>query len=167
MSEKDLFKILKDKLPKGVEIDKKETFIIKTPREFYLEVMQGLKALNFDLFLDLFGAHYPSRKELEVIVHLYSTYLIERIRVKCSLPEDNPVIPSIVSLWKGADWFERETYDMFGIRFEGHPNLKRILTPVWFEDFPLRKDFPFRGKERRKERYHPDDKRFNEGEFWW
>jgi len=166
MKEKDLFQILKESLPHA-EIEEREMIIIKVGKEKYLDTLKFLKDLKFDLFIDLFGTHYPATKEIEVIVHLYSTYRIKRIRVKCRVPEDNPVLPSVYNLWKGADWFERETYDMLGVRFEGHPDLKRILTPPGFEDHPLRKDFPFRGKIPRKEKYHPDDKRFIEGEFWF
>ncbi len=86
-----------------------------------------------------------------VVYHLY-TYEGEtsRIRVKVPVHEKDLKIPSVTQLWKGANWLERETYDMFGIEFEGHPNLSRILTPDDFEGHPLRKDYPLRGRGERE-----------------
>lgn len=166
MKEKDLYQVLKESIPYG-EIEKREMLIIKVESSKYLDAMKTLKDLKFDLFVDLFGTHYPSTREIEIIVHLYSTYLLKRIRVKCMVPEEDPILPSVYDLWNGADWFERETYDMLGVRFEGHPNLKRILTPPGFNEHPLRKDFHFRGNIPRRRKYHPEDKRFVEGEFWF
>lgn len=168
MRDQDLLKRLSDKLPDGAYLEEKEMIVVHVKKESYYNFLKMLKEeFKFDLFIDLCGVHYPARKEIEVVVHLMSTYHFNRIRVRCPLPEENPVISSIVSVWKGADWFEREAYDMLGIRFEGHPNLKRILLPEGFPDFPLRKDFPFRGKKPRHEKYSSRDKRSNEGEFWW
>ena len=82
--------------------------------------------------------------------HLLSHASAERVTVKAYVPEDNPVLPSIELLWKTADWQEREVFDLFGIKFEGHPNLIRIMNPDDYEGYPLRKDYPRLG---RKERY--------------
>ncbi len=96
-------------------------------------------------FIDLCGVDYPAReKRFDVVYHLLSPRLNHRIRVKVQTDETTPV-PSIVSLLPGADWFERETYDMYGILFTGHPDLRRILTDYGFEGYPLRKDFPLTG----------------------
>lgn len=86
-----------------------------------------------------------------VVYHLY-TYEGEtsRIRVKVPVHEKDLKIPSVTQLWKGANWLERETYDMFGIEFDGHPDLSRILTPDDFEGHPLRKDYPLRGRGERE-----------------
>ncbi len=86
-----------------------------------------------------------------VVYHLY-TYEGEtsRIRVKVPVHEKDLKIPSVTQLWKGANWLERETYDMFGIEFDGHPDLSRILTPDNFEGHPLRKDYPLRGRGERE-----------------
>lgn len=169
MRDPDLLKKLTESLPEGADIDeKKDVIVVKVKCESYYQFMKTLKEeFQFDMFLDLCGVHYPARKEIEVVVHLISTYHFNRIRVKCALPEDNPEIESIVSVWKGADWFEREAYDMVGIKFKGHPLLRRILLPEGFPYHPLRKDFPFRGKKRRGEKYSPKDTRSKEGEFWW
>lgn len=81
----------------------------------------------------------------EVIYQLYSTSKTHRMRVKAGVPEDDPIIESVVSVWSGADWMEREAFDMFGIIFRNHPDLRRILMPEDWEGYPLRKDFPLGG----------------------
>jgi NADH-quinone oxidoreductase subunit C len=78
----------------------------------------------------------------EVVYHFFSLPLLHRIRIKVPVSEQHPEVDSIASLWGSADWFEREVWDMFGIRFRGHPNLKRILMYEGFEGHPLRKDYP-------------------------
>jgi NADH-quinone oxidoreductase subunit C len=83
----------------------------------------------------------------EVVYHLYSSSRNHRLRLKVRVPEDAPRVPSVTSVWRGANWLERETYDMYGIRFDGHPNLTRIYLYPEFEGHPLRKDYP---KERRQ-----------------
>ncbi len=77
----------------------------------------------------------------EAVYHLYSVRRGARLRLKVPVPESRPVIPSVVPVWKAADWFEREAYDMFGLLFDGHPNLRRILTHEAFQGHPLRKDY--------------------------
>lgn len=99
--------------------------------------------LQFNMMMDLAGVDYPERTErYEVVYHLYSLQTKKRIRLKVRCGGDHPTVPSIHALYKAADWFEREAYDMFGIYFEGHPNLKRILMFEEFEGHPLRKDYP-------------------------
>ncbi len=103
---------------------------------------------SFDYLVDLCGVdNYPGEPRFEVVYLLGSMKTRERLRLKVSVPEENPRLASVVSVWKGADWMEREAYDMFGIIFLGHPDLRRILlTPDW-EGFPLRKDYPLRGPD--------------------
>jgi len=97
---------------------------------------------RYDTLLDLCGVDYPERDErFEAVYHLYSMPRAARLRLKVSLSEDDPVLPSLIPVWKAADWFEREAYDMFGFRFEGHPNLRRLLTHDGFVGHPLRKDY--------------------------
>ena len=97
---------------------------------------------RYDTLLDLCGVDYPERDErFEAVYHLYSMPRAARLRLKVSLSEDDPVLPSLIPVWKAADWFEREAYDMFGLRFEGHPNLRRLLTHDGFVGHPLRKDY--------------------------
>ena len=83
----------------------------------------------------------------EVVYHLYSMKQNHRVRLKVEIPASNPNIDTVTDVWKTADWHEREAYDMFGIIFDGHPNLQRILTPDGFEGYPLRKDFPLKGRQ--------------------
>jgi NADH-quinone oxidoreductase subunit C len=88
---------------------------------------------------------HPAGPRFEVVYHLHSIERNERVRVKCRLSGDNPEIDSVYSVWRAADWYEREVFDMFGIRFRNHPNLQRILMPVDWEGYPLRKDYPVHG----------------------
>lgn len=104
--------------------------------------------LAFDFLMDVTAVDYIGRvPRFEVVYHLYSLAKNHRVRIKVPLEESDPKLPSVVSLWSGADWLERETYDMYGVRFEGHPNLKRIYLYEEFEGHPLRKDYP---KEKRQ-----------------
>jgi len=101
---------------------------------------------RFDLLLDLCGVDFPDRTDaaggrFEAVYHLYSVTRGERLRLKVPVPEADPVLPSLIGVWKAADWFEREAWDMFGLRFTGHPNLRRILTHDAFQGHPLRKDY--------------------------
>jgi NADH-quinone oxidoreductase subunit C len=96
---------------------------------------------QFDYLVDITALHYPQRElPFDLIYILYSFPRNERIRVKTQLPEGEPV-PTAVSIWSAANWLERECYDMFGIRFEGHPDLQRILLPEGWQGHPLRKDY--------------------------
>jgi NADH-quinone oxidoreductase subunit C len=102
-------------------------------------------ACQFISFIDVSGADYLSRaKRFDVNYHLLSPRKNLRIRVKVMTDEDTPV-PSITGVYPGADWFERETYDLYGVLFSGHPDLRRLLTDYGFDGHPLRKDFPLTG----------------------
>jgi NADH-quinone oxidoreductase subunit C len=100
---------------------------------------------QFVSMIDICGVDYPgNEKRFEVVYHLLSPKKNTRVRVKLSTDEETPV-PSATSVYPGADWFEREAYDMYGILFTGHPDLRRILTDYGFDGHPLRKDFPLTG----------------------
>ena len=102
-------------------------------------------ACAFICFLDLCGVDYPQRaKRFDVVTHLLSPKHNRRIRLKVQTDEDTP-IPSLIEVFPAANWFEREAYDLYGILFTGHPDLRRILTDYGFEGHPLRKDFPMSG----------------------
>jgi NADH-quinone oxidoreductase subunit C len=94
---------------------------------------------------------YPGRSRARFEVHyvLRNTETRERLVVKAGVDDPDPALPSAVPLWPGADWMEREVFDMFGIRFTGHPDLRRILMPDEFTAYPLRKDYPLRGRGER------------------
>jgi NADH-quinone oxidoreductase subunit C len=95
--------------------------------------------LAFDYPGNITAVDWPDR--LELVCHLYSMTHKHKLTLKVDLDRENPVIQSLTSVWKGANWQEREIYDLFGIRFEGHPDLRRILLPEEFEGYPLRKDY--------------------------
>ena len=101
--------------------------------------------LRFVSFVDLCGVDYPERRQrFEVVYHLLSPYANQRIRVKLVTDDTTPV-PSVTGVFPAAEWFEREAYDLYGILFTGHPDLRRLLTDYGFEGHPLRKDFPLTG----------------------
>jgi NADH-quinone oxidoreductase subunit C len=101
------------------------------------------KKCGMDMFVDLCAVDYPTREDrFEVVLHLRSTDSDERVRLKAGCDAKEPSIESLSDLYLGANWFEREAYDLFGIEFAGHPNLKRILCHHEFEGHPLRKDYP-------------------------
>lgn len=107
----------------------------------YLKEQQGFNHLQ-----DLCGVdYYPEKPRFEVVYNLFSICRRLHIRIRAKIDEENPEIDSITELWSGANWHERECYDMFGIKFNGHPELRRILMPEDWNGHPLRKDYPLRG----------------------
>ena len=103
-------------------------------------------ALSFDFLSDLTATDWPDREpRFWIAYHLFSSTHRHRARVKVGLQGDDPTVPSVVSLYPTADWFEREVYDMFGVRFPGHPDLRRILMPDDWEGHPLRRDYGIGG----------------------
>ncbi len=111
-----------------------------------VEFLRKESDLAFDSFVDLCGVDYLDRRpRFEVVIHLYSTSARHRIRVRCQVPDDSLTVPSLTPYWKAANWQEREAFDMYGIRFQGHPDLKRILSPPDTQEFPQRKDYPLKG----------------------
>ena len=137
------------------------TLIAQAPR--ILEVLKYLRDEGqFVCFTDISGVDYPEREQrFDVVYLLLSPKLNQRIRVKISTDEATPV-PSAVSVFAAADWYEREVYDFFGVIFDGHPDLRRILTDYGFDGHPLRKDFPMTGfvevrydDEEKRVRYEP------------
>ena len=100
---------------------------------------------GFVCFIDICGADYPEReKRFDVVYHLLAPYKNRRIRVKVQADEDTPV-PSVIDVFPAANWYEREVFDLYGVLFSGHPDLRRILTDYGFAGHPLRKDFPLTG----------------------
>ncbi|TIU28910.1 MAG: NADH-quinone oxidoreductase subunit C, partial [Mesorhizobium sp.] len=118
------------------------------PPGMIVELCRFLKehpALRFDFLSDICGVdHYPEAPRYEAVYHLFSLPNKWRVRIKCRLG-DPPRVPSVTAVWRTANWHEREAWDMYGIRFEGHPDLRRIYMWEGFEGFPQRKDFPLRG----------------------
>lgn len=111
----------------------------------------------FTTLVDLCGADYPERAQrFDVVYHLLSMRRNKRIRIKIRTDENTPV-PSVIQVYPAADWNEREAFDMYGIQFAGHPDLRRLLTDYGFQGFPLRKDFPLTGHV--EVRYDPEQQR--------
>jgi NADH-quinone oxidoreductase subunit C len=128
-----------------------EVWAVTGPTEA-LDVLNFLRAdpgLKYDFLSDLTAVHWPDRHgaEFDVVYQLYSIDKKSRFRVKVRLAEGQST-PSVSSIWKTADWLEREVYDMFGIVFDGHPDPRRIINPDDFEGHPLRKEFPLQGRVR-------------------
>jgi NADH-quinone oxidoreductase subunit C len=121
--------------------------ILVVSREGFAEFVRALKEdpeRGFDFLTDITCVDYLGKKEprFEMIYHFYSIARRERLRVKVPVPEADPSVDSLTPLWRGADWLEREVWDMFGIRFAGHPDLRRVLLYEEFRGHPLRKDYP-------------------------
>jgi NADH-quinone oxidoreductase subunit C len=124
--------------------------VLVVRREGLLAVLSGLRAAPFDyaVLLDLTCVDFlASESRFEMVYHLYSLSRNSRLRIKVSLPGENPVVDSLTGLWKNANWLEREVFDMFGVGFIGHPNLTRILMYEGFEGHPLRKRYPWRKEQ--------------------
>ena len=117
-----------------------------------LDVLSALKNNGFNFLADITAIDNLSLGGFErycVVYHLLSHETVERVTVKAYVPEDKPSLPSVESVWKTADWQEREIYDLFGILFKGHPNLIRIMNPDDYNGHPLRKDYPRLGRKER------------------
>ena len=111
----------------------------------FIEFLKNDPSCRFTTLVDITGVDYPERaKRFDVVYHLLSMYQNQRIRLRVSIREDD-MVPSITDVHPSANWFEREVFDMFGILFSGHPDLRRILTDYGFRGHPLRKDFPTTG----------------------
>jgi NADH-quinone oxidoreductase subunit C len=120
-------------------------------REQIVDICRCLKEdldLRYDLLMDMGGVDYLGREpRFEVVYHLYSVPRNRRLRLKVRVPESDLVVPSVTSVWSTANWHEREAFDMLGIRFADHPDLRRIYMPDDYPGYPLRKDFPMLGPE--------------------
>lgn len=126
----------------------REQITVEVPKEKIIDVLKFFRDdldIQMDQLVDVTAVDYPARKpRFEIVYILVSTLFSMRIRVKTRVA-DGESMPTCTDLWLSANWGERECFDMFGIRFDGHPNLKRILNPDNFYGYPLRKTFPLRG----------------------
>jgi NADH-quinone oxidoreductase subunit C len=125
---------------------------VVVPREHLVEACTFLKTargLEFNLLADICGADRGPEEEprFEVNYHLFSTTRFHRLRLKVLLSDEDTHVPSVTGVWRTANWHERETFDLFGVIFDGHPDLRRILLPDDWQGHALRKDFPLRGYE--------------------
>lgn len=146
----DLAEHIQENLPQAVERFEfaKDELTLFAVRDKILKVLQFLRddpECQFRQLIDLCGADYPDRAErFDIVYHLLSMSQNNRVRVKITATEDTPV-PSATALFSSANWFEREVWDMYGVYFSNHPDLRRILTDYGFDGHPQRKDFPLTG----------------------
>lgn len=137
------------------EVTAGDEHVVFIEAERSLEILEWLKddpEHRYDYLSDVTAVDYGDGRPLQVVYQLYSIPHRRALRVKVELPLDGLEIDSVVPLWKAADWLEREVFDMFGVTFRGHPDLRRILMPAnYAEGHPLRKDFPLRGRFSRAE----------------
>jgi len=141
---------LQEGFPDAVQriLDERGDLTVWVSRDRVHELLAFCKhddGLRFDFCMDVTAVDYLSLggdPRFAVVYHLYSLTTGKRVRIKVGVPEEDPVVATATDVWKAADWFEREVYDMFGIRFEGHPNMKRILCHHDFQGHALRKDYP-------------------------
>jgi len=153
MNEEDItIKRLKEEFPDSI-LDitffrDEATVVVK--KEDILPITRFLycdASLSYDFLSDLCCVDYFTREpRFEIVYHLYSITKNKRLRIKAPIPSNHQVISSVYPVWKTASWLERECYDMYGIGFEGHPDLRRILLADDWEGHPLRKDYPLKGK---------------------
>jgi NADH-quinone oxidoreductase subunit C len=131
----------------SVEVENGELtiFVIPTMILTLLDALRTDRAIQLSTLVDITAVDYPTReKRFDVVYHLLSMYQNTRVRLKASIREDQTV-PSVCSIHKAAEWYEREVFDMYGVKFSDHPDLRRLLTDYGFQGFPLRKDFPTTG----------------------
>lgn len=135
-----------------------ETIIIAP--EHLVEIATFLRndpKMSFEMLVDITCVDYLQRKpRFEVVYHFYSMTLKHRLRVKVVVEEGSEVLPTLCGVWRAANWAEREVWDMYGIQFEGHPNLRRILMYDEFEGHPLRKDYPIQQSQPRMDLRRPE-----------
>jgi NADH-quinone oxidoreductase subunit C len=127
---------------------------VVAPVELLLDVLGMLKEKHgFDMLVDVTCVDYLNYRDAKdrfgMVYLLANTETNERLTVRCFVNDPEPTVPSVVGLWEGANWLEREVWDLFGIRFTGHPDLRRIVLPEEFAAHPLRKDYPLQGRGER------------------
>ena len=114
-----------------------------------IKFLKDDESFQFTFLTDLTGIHYPEKElQIGVIYHLHNLHFNKRIRIKTFVSAEDPVVKSITDIFSSANWMERETFDFYGIVFEGHPNLKRILNVEYMDYFPMRKEYPLEDQTR-------------------
>jgi len=157
MTPQEIFDSLTKKLGAEVVFDfhgdttkDKDAWLQVSPFEIetVCELLRSDPKLSFDYLECITGVDYPDDKQIRVVYHLYSYKQKHRIVLKCFLDREDPALPTVVNVWSAANWQERECFDLLGVLFEGHPDLRRLLLPDDWEGHPLRKDYE------EKEDYH-------------
>jgi NADH-quinone oxidoreductase subunit C len=159
----NLLRLIESKL--GSQVESSEirlgdltVWVTRSNMTGFFQLLKVDAELSFNLLVDVTVVDWMDEREnrFEVVYHLLSTQASHRLRVKIDVSEDDPVVDSLVPLWSAANFLEREAWDMYGVSFEGHPNLKRILLYDEFVGHPLRKDYPVQGKQPRVQLRHPE-----------
>lgn len=126
-------------------------FTITLKKDKIIEIIRHLyqhPSTQFQFLTTLCGIHYPELKQIAMMYQVHNLVSNARIRLKIYLPEENPTVPTLTPVFAAANWLERETYDFFGVNFQGHPNLKRILNVEDMIIFPMRKEYPLEDQTR-------------------
>lgn len=151
--EEKLVNILKEKFEDQVlQVEQLYDFLtITLKKDRIIEIIEFLyenPETKFQFLTTLFAVHYPEQKTIAIVYQLHNMVSNDRVRLKIYLPEENPSVPTLTNVFAGANWMERETYDFFGVTFDGHPNLKRILNVEDMVIFPMRKEYPLEDQTR-------------------
>lgn len=149
-SQEELVNLIKEKFESEVVLVEQlyDFLTITVKKDRIIEIIQFLYDTKFQFLTTLAATHYPDAKQICVMYQLHDLYSNQRVRLKIYLPAENPVVPMLTNIFAGANWMERETYDFYGVIFEGHPNLKRILNVEDMIIFPLRKEYPLEDQTR-------------------
>jgi NADH-quinone oxidoreductase subunit C len=151
--EEKLVNILKEKFEDQVlQVEQLYDFLtITLKKDRIIEIIEFLyenPETKFQFLTTLFAVHYPEQRAIAVVYQLHNLVSNDRVRLKIYLPEENPSVPTLTNVFAAANWMERETYDFFGVTFDGHPNLKRILNVEDMIIFPMRKEYPLEDQTR-------------------
>lgn len=122
------------------------TIVVRVAADDRPRALAVLKTLGFNYYSFCCGVDWPADNKMEVLDSVHSTKRNVRVTLKCEVPRDNPRLASGTSVYAGADWYERETWELFGIVFTGHPGLRRLFLPDWHEGYPMRKDEVLRAR---------------------
>jgi NADH-quinone oxidoreductase subunit C len=153
MTNEDLIKLLGDRFGNKISgvNEPYGLLTIETAKDVIIDVLGFLKesaGAGFNYLTDITAVHYPERNHIAVVYHLHNMVDKIRIRIKVFIQEHAPTIPTATVLWNGANWMERETYDFFGVKFEGHPDLRRILNMDELNVHPMLKQYPLEDPNR-------------------
>ena len=157
----DLVKDIQDRFPGALkEVVRKQdetTLVLEAART--KEVLRFMKAdRGFNYLVDISSAHWPDEGRIDVVYQVRSLTTREQVRVRAALPVEDPTIETVCDIWRTANWLEREVYDLMGVQFLGHPDLRRIMMPEDFEGYPLRKEYPMEGDDEWRNYLSPEDR---------
>ena len=156
----DLASSLQEKFPgalKEVVLSAGETTLVLEAARAK-EVMRFMKSeRGFNYLVDVSSAHWPEEGRIDVVYQVRNLATRDQVRVKVALPVEDPSIETVCDIWRTANWLEREVYDLMGVQFLGHPDLRRIMMPEDFEGYPLRKEYPMEGDDEWRNYLSPEE----------